>query len=263
MITPFSLRHKDAFPLAMKRHSLILSAIIVFTAVIISVLYYYYRHTLLWFSSDLPTPTEVQTWDTAKRFNSLYRLSRWEGFVSGNQFNRFVRSQINRSSAFHFLEVGVGVGAFALEILKMFPKASGIGIDNAPHAIAIAKVVLPPGKMQVKLGDMRQIDAKPSEFDVVFVPGAICYLLSLDEVREAVAEFHRVLKSGGSLCLSMIASDTSPMGSCNTRISKSFWTDTTNRLLFSVVLMDEMDHWHLPHSMGRYSVCLRKNGDLH
>ena len=98
-----------------------------------------------------------------------------------------------------------------------------------------------------------------SEFDVVFVPGALCYLPSLSEVEKAVFEFYRVLMPGGGLCMSMIASDTSDMGSCNTRIPKAFWTrDMVYRYAFRVLRLDEMDDWHLPHSSGRYSLCLQK-----
>jgi ubiquinone/menaquinone biosynthesis C-methylase UbiE len=235
-------------------------------ACIISIAYIlnYYEHTFFWFSSDLPSPEEVATWDEAKRFNTLYKLSRWEGFLSGTQFNRFVRDQIiglqkNRLDKFFFLEVGVGVGAFALEVLKMYPLSSGVGIDIVPQAVAIAKVVLPSDRMHVNVGDMRSIEYGASQFDVVYVPGAICYLLSMDDVLLAVSELYRVLRPGGGVCLSMIASETSEVGSCNTRIPKTFWTeDMVAKYSFKILRLDDMDDWHLPHAMGRYSVCLKK-----
>jgi ubiquinone/menaquinone biosynthesis C-methylase UbiE len=223
-----------------------------------------YEHTYVWFDTALPDPDEVARWDENKRFNHLYQLSRWEGFLSGTQFNRFVRDQIdglgrNKTDKFHFLEVGVGVGAFALEVLKMYPFASGAGIDVVPRAIAIAEVVLPRERMLVKVGDMRNIEFGASEFDVVYVPGAVCYLLSIEDVKVAVSEFYRVLKPYGGLCLSMIASDTSDMGSCNTRIPKAFWTnDMAAKYGFKVLKLDDMEDWHLPHASGRYSICLRK-----
>lgn len=223
-----------------------------------------YEPSSVWFSKDLPPPEEVATWSEAERFNRLFRLSRWEGFLSGVQFNRFVRDQIqplgqNSSERFRFLEVGVGVGAFALEVLKMFPHAHGVGIDVVPGAIAIAGVVLPKDRMAVRVGDMRDLhDIPDASFDVVYVPGAICYLQSLAEVAQAVAEFRRVLRAGGGLCLSMIASATSETGSCNTRIPKPFWARLAS---FTVLRVDRMDDWHLPHAFGRYSVCLRKARD--
>jgi ubiquinone/menaquinone biosynthesis C-methylase UbiE len=237
-------------------------AVIIFAAA--CALNHYYRHTYEWFSDDLPSPEEVASWDEKKVFNNLYKLSRWEGFLSGTQFNRFVRDQIDglaleKSEKFHFLEVGVGVGAFALEILKMYPNSSGVGIDVVPGAIAIATKVLPSSRMQVKVGDMLNIEYGASEFDIVYVPGAICYLLSMGDVKVAVSEFYRVLKPDGGLCLSMIASDTSETGSCNTRIPKTFWTnDVVSKYGFRILRIDSMDEWHLPHSFGRYSVCLRK-----
>ncbi len=138
----------------------------------------------------------------------------------------------------------------------MYPNSTGAGIDNVPRAIAIAEVVVPHDRMEVKVGDMRQVAYNDKEFDVVFVPGALCYLLSMDEVKLAVSEFHRVLRPRGGMCISMLANATSPLGSCNTRIPESFWTDDMASE-FRVWELDEMDDWHLPHSMGRYSVCLK------
>jgi ubiquinone/menaquinone biosynthesis C-methylase UbiE len=234
-------------------------------AVILLLQHHHHNHTYFWFSEDLPSPEEVATWDEEKRFNTLYKLSRWESFLSGMQFDRFVRAQVaglhkNENDTFHFLEVGVGVGAFALELLKMYPLSNGVGIDVVPEAISIANVVLPKDRMKVFTGDMCDMrDFGPSEFDVVYVPGAICYLSSMEEVRSAVAEFYRVLKVRSGICLSMIASDTSAMGSCNTRIPKSFWyKDMVKKYGFKVLNLEEMDDWHLPHSNGRYSVCLQK-----
>ena len=237
-------------------------ALLLLACVILS--FHQYEPSSIWFSKDLPPPEEVVTWSEAERFNRLFRLSRWEGFLSGVQFNRFVRDQIlplnqtnNSQEGFRFLEVGVGVGAFALEVLKMFPHAHGVGIDVVPEAIAIAGVVLPKDRMAVRVGDMRDLHWMPdSSFDVVYVPGAICYLQSLAEVAQAVAEFRRVLRAGGGLCLSMIASATSETGSCNTRIPEPFWAQFAPSL--TVLRVDRMDSWHLPHAFGRYSVCLRK-----
>ena len=238
-------------------------AILALITFIIDSVIYHFEHTYTWFDTVLPNPDEVASWDETKRFNHLYELSRWDGILSGTQFNRFVRDQIdglrrNKTDKFHFLEVGIGVGAFALEVLKMFPFSSGAGIDVVPRAISIAEVVLPRDRMLVKVGDMRKIDFNSSEFDVVYVPGAICYLLTMEDVKVAVSEFYRVLKPHGGLCLSMIASDTSDMGSCNTRIPKSFWIKVVHHG-FEVLRLEDMETWHLPHAAGRYSICLRKS----
>jgi ubiquinone/menaquinone biosynthesis C-methylase UbiE len=152
------------------------------------------------------------------------------------------------------------VGAFSLEIMHMFPLSIGTGIDYAPAAIEIAKVVLPLHRMTVKVGDMQKIDSEGSKFHNVFVPGAFCLLFSMDHAYSTMAELERVLKPGGGLCISLLPSETSAsVGACNIRIPKKFWLEEmTFRYGFTVLSLEEMDDWHLPHSMGRYNVCLRK-----
>lgn len=267
----YVIRKQDYFCAPMKKKTALIIAVLCIMAVLLLPLIFIWskgiileHKTFVWFNDELPNPCEVSKWNQNERFNRLYKLSRWEGFLSGTQFNRFVRSQINgclpkhhnHSRHFHFLEIGVGVGAFAMEILKMYPYSNGVGIDVVEQAIAIAKVVLPPSRMHVEMGDMRHIKYGGSEFDVVFVPGAICYLASIDDVKIAMGEISRVLKPNGSVCLSMIASDTSEMGSCNVRIPKNFWKGGGGD--FKLIRDDNMDDWHLPHALGRYSVCLMK-----
>ncbi len=52
-----------------------------------------------------------------------------------------------------------------------------------------------------------------------------CYLSSMHMVRTAVAGFSRVLRRDGGVCIHMLASEDSPMGSCNVRIPKAFWKE--------------------------------------
>jgi SAM-dependent methyltransferase len=222
------------------------------------------NRTYDWFSADLPPPREVAAWSAAERYDRLFRLSRWDGFLSGAQFTRFVRDQLaplalNRTARFRFLEVGVGVGAFASEVLRLYPRSEGVGVDVVPGAVAIAAAVLPPERMSVHVGDMRALPlamiAAERLFDVVLVPGALCYLGHMHEVRAALAGCARVLRPGGGLCASMLASDTSSMGSCNVRIPQRFFRSLPD---FALLRLDEMDDWRLPHAIGRYSVCLTR-----
>jgi hypothetical protein len=55
-----------------------------------------YTRTFAWLSMDLLPPQEVAAWGEAERFDRLFRvrLSRWGGFLSVVQFNRFVCDQI-------------------------------------------------------------------------------------------------------------------------------------------------------------------------
>ena len=221
-------------------------------------------HTFVWFNTDLPSPEEVAGWDEHTTKDTLYKLSRWNNFEDGEQFKQLVLRTLrplgkNASDRFHFLEVGLGVGAFAREILDLFPLSTGVGTDIVPATIEIAKVVLPAKRMTVMVGDMQSIESAGSTFHVVFVPGALCLLFSMGNVRSAVDEFHRVLKPGGGVCISLMPTETSSAGACNTRIPKTFWSEEmVYRYGFTILSMEDMDDWHLPHSMGRYSVCMQK-----
>jgi SAM-dependent methyltransferase len=222
------------------------------------------NNTRRWFSDDLPDAEVVRHWTEAEKDHSLYKLSRWEEF-SPAQFRSFVAHQIrglhiNREKQFYFLEVGVGVGAFARNILQTFPNSTGMGIDLEPQAISVAAYILPRDRILLSVANMVKIPANSGSFDYVLVPGSLCYLHSLDEVRSALSEFSRVLKSGGGMCASMLASATSDMGSCNVRIPKSIWSfECRHSFGLTVITMEEMNDWSLPHAFGRYATCLRRN----
>ena len=237
------------------------------TAVLLFNAWLYARNsTRRWFTEDLPDVDTVKGWTPEQLDRSLRELSRWDGFSNG-QFQSFVAHQVkglggvvNRSLT--FLEVGVGVGAFARHFLSLYPNATGLGIDLEPQAIAIAEAVLPKERIALAVADMRSIPAPSASFDYVVVPGALCYLHSIYEVQTALAEFARVLRPHGALCASMLADATSNMGSCNVRIPRSLWR---SRGFLPRPFWDRgmeahaeaMDRWGLPHSLGRYSVCLR------
>jgi SAM-dependent methyltransferase len=219
--------------------------------------------TRRWFKECLSLDLEhnISHWTNADLDRKLYKLSRWEEFTS-IQFKSFVAHQIlglglSYNETFHFLEAGVGVGAFAREILHVYPNSTGIGFDIEEEAVAIANLVLPQDRMQVFVCDMLDLSHLESDsFNYVLIPGSLCYLHSLIDVKSALKQLTRVLKPGGGLCASMLASATSNTGSCNVRIPKTIWK-TLDQL--KLITLEEMDDWGLPHSSGRYAVCLRKH----
>ena len=217
-----------------------------------------------WFMSDLPAAQVVARWPESELDKKLHGLSRWDNFSHSDFVNfnmAFIRPlDLSRDGSFHFLEVGMGVGAFSREILRAFPNATGAGFDLVPQAIQIAKAVLPENRMRVYTADMLHIPEPAASFDLVLVPGALCYLASMHFVKQAVAEFARVLVPGGRLCINLLASDTSPTGSCVVRVPKSFWQREVGAcpILLALISIEDMASWHLEHALGRYSVCLRK-----
>ena len=222
-----------------------------------------------WFLSDLPEPSIVALWTDDELDKGLHGLSRWNN-MSHDDWHAFVMAMfkplgLKPSSKFLFLEAGMGVGAFSREILKTFPNSTGRGFDLVPRAIEIADFVLSSNRMKVSVGDITNIDEPSAAFDVVFVPGVLCYISSMQLVKQAVSEFSRVMKINGGLCLSMLASKNSPTGSCVVRIDKDFWKHEVEESPFRLKLlsMQEMSSWGLEHAIGRYSVCLQKIGDEH
>ena len=239
-------------------------AILFIGLIIGSSVYTYARDsTRRWFRSCLSQELEnnITQWSDEHLNKELYKLSRWDGFNS-SQFKSFVAHQISginlsRNDSFRFLEAGVGVGAFSREILNTYPNSVGVGFDLEVEAVQIASVVLPHNRVQLFVGDMTDLSQLESEtFDYVLVPGSLCYLHSLADIKRALQEFTRVLRPKGGLCASMLASTTSDTGSCNSRIPKSMWL-TLDYL--HILTMEEMDDWGLPHSFGRYAVCLEKD----
>lgn len=238
--------------------------LIIITLVTYNIFDYVRNSTRRWFSEDLPALDLVKRWNESELDTKLHELSRWDTF-SSNQFQSFVEHQIHglaikNTDQFRYLEVGVGVGAFARHILKKYPKSTGLGIDIEEKAIRLAREILPHDRMHLLVANMLQIPAVDNSFDYVLVPGSLCYLHSIKDVHLALAEFVRVLRHGGGLCASMIASMTSNMGSCNVRIPKNMWFSTAKAEFgLEIITMEEMDDWKLPHGLGRYSTCLRKN----
>lgn len=241
----------------------LLFLIIMATLVACLVSDYIGNETRRWFTKDLPDPEIVRQWTEEELDQSLYKLSRWDGFTP-TQFQSFVQHQVaglglEHAEKFHYLEVGVGVGAFARYVLQQYPNSTGMGIDLEPMAISVAALVLPLHRIRLVVADMVKIPADSGSFDYVLVAGSLCYLHSLHDVHLALAEFARVLKPGGGMCASMLASATSDMGSCNVRIPKSTWGFEIRVLHgLRLVTMEEMNDWNLPHAHGRYATCLRK-----
>jgi len=216
-----------------------------------------------WFNEDL---VDVSQWSESEIDERLYKMSKW-GEYTQTEFNLFVDLQTsalaskNKSEDFVFLEIGVGVGAFSRKIIQLFPQARGYGIDLEPRAIAVASQIFSNASHRMQLSVANMLDKlafDDNHFDYVFVPGSLCYLHSITEVKIAVAEFTRVLKPQGQMCISMLpkASSQSRIGSCNVRVPKSFFIHECPAL--RLISMQEMDEWHIGRKMGRYHVCLAK-----
>ncbi len=99
------------------------------------------------------------------------------------------------------LDVGAGAGAYTLYLASQGHSVTAV--DPVPkHVDLIESKVTSSGNLNVSvvLGDARDLSAfTDSEFDTVLCMGPI-YHLDGDEVRRAVQECTRVLRSGGIFC---------------------------------------------------------------
>jgi ubiquinone/menaquinone biosynthesis C-methylase UbiE len=102
-------------------------------------------------------------------------------------------------------ELGCGTGRFALSLLakQLPPDATYLGTDLSQTMIALAAQRLLPYRERAKvaLSDGSMRFPLPDHCVDRVVSAYVLDLLSETDIREAIAEAHRVLLPGGKLCL--------------------------------------------------------------
>jgi len=104
------------------------------------------------------------------------------------------------------LDAGCGTGLATRMLAKKFGKSKITGVDLSPGMVERAKKN--KGffdKTQYQVADMQQLPFKDNQFDLVISNLALFWIKDLHKV---FAEFNRVLKSGGLLIFSTLATDT-------------------------------------------------------
>jgi len=95
------------------------------------------------------------------------------------------------------LDVGCGPGVLLATLAGENPDLRLAGIDLVPEMIRAAKDRLGP-RADIRLGDANQLPWEDGRFDVVTCIDSFQHYL---QPRAALAEIHRVLKSGGLLVI--------------------------------------------------------------
>ena len=110
------------------------------------------------------------------------------------------------------LEFGCGTGRFALRILSHhLPQVAQYrGLDLSPTMVRLARERLAPfgSRAEVVLTDGSPPVAEPAASYDRFVSNFVLDLLSEDDIVAVVCEAHRILESGGLLCLSSLSTGT-------------------------------------------------------
>lgn len=115
------------------------------------------------------------------------------------------------SGAGRVLDLGAGSGRATLMVLQNRPKATVVALDiysgywgiegNTPERLKRnAAAAGATGRVEVRVGDMRELPLPDSSFDAAVSSFAIDHLRR-DDVRRALGEVARVLKPGGQILI--------------------------------------------------------------
>lgn len=175
----------------------------------------------------------------------LHLLSRWEG-LNASQWVTFAQHAyipllVNNSKNMHFLEIGIGVGAWTRVFLKDNPNLSGWGIDIEHVALDVARYTLK--QWNVKLMKLDMVDVPYTfhdyNFDYVFFPGSLCYADNLSDVYWLIRGLwvHNVVRVGGKISITFLSTvDNIP---CVTKISKEYWNNLRDK--FHIISMEDLN----------------------
>jgi ubiquinone/menaquinone biosynthesis C-methylase UbiE len=143
-----------------------------------------------------------ETLDGAAGVNTLETNS---GFVERRAapLVQIIRSSTGRGSieGMRLLDLGCGFGA-----LSVFFAAQGAlvtGVDPIEERLEVGRSVAAAYGLAAELryGWMEDLDLEDEVFDLVVQNNSLCYVVSRDDRRAALAETLRVLKPGGSLVI--------------------------------------------------------------
>jgi arsenite methyltransferase len=99
------------------------------------------------------------------------------------------------------LEIGCGTGVVTRDLARLVgPAGRVVGIDPSEALLQTAQRLAEAAglasRIELRLGDVRELDLPPQSFDHVV---ACMVFMHLGDLREAVRQVHRVLRPGGGL----------------------------------------------------------------
>lgn len=125
-----------------------------------------------------------------------------------------------------FLDIGVGVGALSVSMLRQWPELRAVGIDPSSEAIAQAHTnVMAAGladRIVLRTGLGQEV-ALEEVFDLAFVPSAF---IPEAHVRAIVQRCRAALKPGGWLLLAMVNPGLDALGEALAGFRTTMWGGT-------------------------------------
>jgi demethylmenaquinone methyltransferase / 2-methoxy-6-polyprenyl-1,4-benzoquinol methylase len=142
--------------------------------------------------------------DTAPDYDRIESMLAW-GTGSGYRRDALVRAGLKKGMK--VLDVGVGTGLVAAQACLLTGDAALVtGVDPSPGMMAAGKL---PKAMVMVEGRAESLPFPDNHFDFLSMGYALRHI---SDVSVAFAEFERVLKPGGRLCILEITQAQSPMG---------------------------------------------------
>jgi SAM-dependent methyltransferase len=122
-----------------------------------------------------------------------------------------------------FLDVGTGVGAVTIGLLRRFPSVRAVGIEPLDAPLALARANVAAAGLEDRVELRRQlVQDLPDEraFDVAWLPGNF---MSREVLGEALAVVHRALRPGGLVLLATLGGGGEDLGSAAARLRATLW----------------------------------------
>ncbi|HEV3262732.1 MAG TPA: class I SAM-dependent methyltransferase [Gemmataceae bacterium] len=111
------------------------------------------------------------------------------------------------------LDVGCGAGNYTLKLLQQLPgldvtlvDLSMPMLDRAYQRVGQAT----RGTVTAVQGDVRDIDLRPAQFDIILAAAVLHHLRGVAEWRAVFTKFHACLKPGGSLWIADLVQHSEP-----------------------------------------------------
>jgi demethylmenaquinone methyltransferase/2-methoxy-6-polyprenyl-1,4-benzoquinol methylase len=142
--------------------------------------------------------------DTAADYERIEAMLAWG---SGSRYRRQALVRGGLKTGMKVLDVGVGTGLVAAQACILAGDAALVtGVDPSPGMMAAGKL---PGTMMLMEGRAECLPFPDNHFDFLSMGYALRHI---SDLGVAFAEFERVLKPGGRLCLLEITQAQNPFG---------------------------------------------------
>lgn len=217
----------------------------------------------------------------------LHHGSMWK-YLNNDQWDQFVlsglgyqgRNMLATGKDLKIFEVGSGTGAALSTLVRKYPSVKEVyGLEPAQAPVSVCekyfaqehagKLHSPNGGSKIIMGfaNTKTMGGLPGKYyDQVMANGVLCYVPSIENLKEIISELMRILKPDGIFSATLLFDNKKHSlgyryGSIQLAISqKHFWEALQAELGYTIIAVDYMGTWDGFHGQrSRYAIQLRKN----